>query len=43
MTEGKLINMSIYEALCVEVAQGRKNKAPNETRAHSCRFARLAC
>ena len=29
----------IYEALCFDVAQGRMNGAPNETRTHSCRFA----
>ena len=29
----------IYEALCFDVAQGRVNGAPNETRTHSCRFA----
>ena len=33
----------IYEALCFDVAQGRMNGAPNETRTHSCRFARLSC
>ena len=33
----------IYEALCFDVAQGRMNGAPNETRTHSCRFASLAC
>ena len=33
----------IYEALCFDVAQGRLNGAPNETRTHSCRFASQAC
>ena len=33
----------IYEALCFDVAQGRLNGAPNETRNHSCRFASQAC
>ena len=31
----------IYKALCFDVAQGRMNGAPNETRTHSCRFASL--
>ena len=33
----------IYEALCFDVAQGRLNGAPNETRTHSCRLACQAC
>ena len=33
----------IYEALCFDIAQGRMNGAPNETRTHSCRFASQAC
>ena len=33
----------IYKALCFDVAKGRMNGAPNETRTHSCRFASLAC
>ena len=33
----------IYKALSFDVAQGRMNGAPNETRTHSCRFASLAC
>ena len=33
----------IYKAFCFDVAQGRMNGAPNETRTHSCRFASLAC
>ena len=33
----------IYKALCFDVAQGRMNWAPNETRTHSCRFTSLAC
>ena len=33
----------ISEALCFDVAQGRMNGAPNETRTHSYRFASLAC
>ena len=32
-TRGALI---IYEALCFDVAQGRMNGVPNETRTHSC-------
>ena len=32
----------IYKALCFDVAQGRMNGAPNETRTHSCRSASLA-
>ena len=37
------VGVVIYEALCFDVAQGRMNGAPNETRTHSCRFASLAC
>ena len=33
----------IYKVLCFNVAQGQINGAPNETRTHSCRFARPAC
>ena len=33
----------IYKALCFDVAQGRMNGVPNETRTHSCRSASLAC
>ena len=33
----------IYKALSFDVAQGRMNGAPNETRTHSCWFASLAC
>ena len=33
----------IYKARCFDVAQGRMNGVPNETRTHSCRFAGLAC
>ena len=33
----------IYKALCFDVAQGRMNGAPNETRTHSCRSASLDC
>ena len=32
------IYVVIYEALCFDVAQGRKNRAPNETRTPSCRL-----
>ena len=39
----KLWNIVIYKALCFDVAQGRMNGAPNETRAHSCRFASQDC
>ena len=38
-----LLCTEIYEALCFDVAQGRLNGAPNETRTHSCRFASQAC
>ena len=37
------IYIVIYKALCFDVAQGRMNGAPNETRTHSYRFASLAC
>ena len=33
----------IYKALCFDVAQGRMNGAPNETRTHSCRLSSQAC
>ena len=33
----------IYKAICFDVAQGRMNGAPNETRTHSCRFGSQAC
>ena len=39
----KLFVVVIYEALCFDVAQSRKNGAPNETWTHSCSFANLAC
>ena len=39
LTCGKII----YKALCFDMAQGRMNGAPNETRTHSCKFASLAC
>ena len=39
----KTSNIVIYEALCFDVARGQMNGAPNETRAHSYRFARQAC
>ena len=32
----------IYKALCFDVAQGRLNGTPIETRTHSCRFASQA-
>ena len=38
-----LLHYVIYKALCFDVAQGRMNGAPNETRTHSCRSASLAC
>ena len=28
----------IHEALCFDLAQGRMNGAPNESRTHSCRL-----
>ena len=37
------IYLVIYKTRCFDVAQGRMNRAPNETRTHSCRFASLAC
>ena len=30
-------------SFCLDMAQGRMNRAPNETRTHSLRFASLAC
>ena len=33
----------IYEALCLDLALGWINGAPNETRTHLCRFANLIC
>ena len=44
-TRGALngVGIVIYKALCFDMAQGRMNGAPNETRTHSCRFARLSC
>ena len=33
----------VHKTLCFDVAPGRMNVAPNETRTHSCRFAGLAC
>ena len=35
--------VEIYLAICLDVAQGRMNEAPNETRTHSWSFASLAC
>ena len=29
--------MEIYQAFCLDVAQGHMKGAPNETRTHSCR------
>ena len=37
------IKVLIYQAFCLDVAQGRMNGAPNENRTHSCRFASLPC
>ena len=37
------VSIVIYKALCIDVAQGLMNGAPNETRTHLCRFASLAC
>ena len=31
------------KAFCLDVTQGHMNRAPNETRTHSCRVASLAC
>ena len=36
------VPLVIYKVLCFDVAQGRMNGAPNETRTHTCRFASLA-
>ena len=36
-------DLVIYKALCFDVAQGRRNGAPNGTRTRSCRFACPAC
>ena len=33
----------IYWAFCLDVAQGRMDRAPNENRTHSWRLASLAC
>ena len=38
-----LHRIAIYKALCFDVAQGRMNGAPNETRTQLCRFSSLAC
>ena len=35
--------MEIYQAFCLDVAQGHMKGAPNETQTHSCRFASRAC
>ena len=37
------LRIVIYKAVCFDVAKGRMNGAPNETRTYSCRFARLTC
>ena len=37
------LGIVIYEVLSFDVAQGRMNGAPNETRTHLCRFASQAC
>ena len=40
----QLVNtIVIYKTFCFDVAQGRMNEAPKETRTHSCWFASLAC
>ena len=41
--EGIAHDFVIDKALCFDVAQGRMNGAPTETRTHSCRSASLAC
>ena len=43
ITNEESLSIVIYEALCFDVAQGRMNGVPNETRTHSCRCASLAC
>ena len=35
-----LLQIVIYLAFCLDAAQGRMNRAPNETLTHSWRFAR---
>ena len=37
------MNVVIYLALCLDVAQGWMNGAPNEARTHFCKFASQAC
>ena len=32
----------IYEAFCLDVAQGKTNGASNETQTHSCKFLSLS-
>ena len=39
----KITTMEIYQAFCLDVAQGHMKGAPNETRTHSCWFASQAC
>ena len=43
---GNIVGVSftvvIYKDFCLDVAQGRRNGAPNETRTHSWMFASLA-
>ena len=43
LVQNNIKNVVIYEALCLNVAQGRINGAPNETQTHLCRFASQAC
>ena len=37
------LEVVIYKAFCLDVAQGHINEASNETLTHSWRFASLAC
>ena len=36
-------NVVIYEAFCLDLAQGHMKGAPNKTRTHACRFASRTC
>ena len=37
------VNVVIYKAFCLDMAQGHMNGAPKKTQTDSCRFASLAC
>ena len=38
-----LLNVVIYKAFCLNVAEGRMNRVPNETWTHLWRLASQAC